>query len=128
MLALDGGSFGFQIGIISSDLVLLFMADDSVEHLVGSEVTLGGDASVAAGPKGRTAGADTNLTFDAEILSYSRSRGVFAGIAIEGASMRPDRDANEVLYGREITAEEILLEGTPVPEMAARFVEALQSK
>ena len=127
MLALDGGSFGFQIGVSSSDVVLLFMADDSVEHLTGNEVTLGGDASVAAGPKGRNLGADTNLTFQAEILSYSRSRGLFAGIAIEGASMRPDRDANEVLYGREISPAEILMEGTPVPELATRFIEALRS-
>ncbi len=127
MLALDGGSFGFQIGVSSSDVVLLFMADDSVEHLLENEVTLGGDASVAAGPKGRDLGADTNLTFQAEILSYSRSRGLFAGIAIEGASMRPDRDANEVLYGREISPAEILMEGTPVPELATRFIEALRS-
>ena len=103
------------------------MADDSVEHLLENEVTLGGDASVAAGPKGRDLGADTNLTFQAEILSYSRSRGLFAGIAIEGASMRPDRDANEVLYGREISPAEILMEGTPVPELATRFIEALRS-
>jgi lipid-binding SYLF domain-containing protein len=82
---------------------------------------------VAAGPKGRDAGANTNLTFEAEILSYSRSRGVFAGIAIEGASMRPDDDANEVLYGRKIEAEEILRGGVPVPAMAAPLIEALQS-
>jgi len=127
MLALDGGSIGFQIGVSSSDVVLLFMADDSIEHLTGGEVTLGGDASVAAGPKGRDAGANTNLTFEAEILSYSRSRGVFAGISIEGASMRPDTDANEVLYGREIEAGEILRGGTEVPEMAAPLMEALRS-
>ena len=127
MLALDGGSFGFQIGVSSSDVVLLFMGEDSVDHLTGREVTLGGDASVAAGPKGRDLGANTNLTFEAEILSYSRSRGLFAGIAIEGASMRPDEDANEVLYGREISAEEILSEGTSVPEMAEGFIGALRS-
>jgi lipid-binding SYLF domain-containing protein len=127
MLALDGGSFGFQIGVSSSDVVLLFMADGSIEHLTGGEVTLGGDASVAAGPKGRDLGANTTASFDAEILSYSRSRGVFAGIAIEGASMRPDRDANEVLYGREIEAEEILVGGVAVPEMAQAFVSALGS-
>jgi lipid-binding SYLF domain-containing protein len=127
MLALDGGSFGFQIGVSSSDVVLLFMTDQSLDHLTGGEVTLGADASVAAGPKGRDAGANTNLTFEAEILSYSRSRGVFAGIAIEGASMRPDDDANEVLYGREIEAEEILRGGVPVPAMAAPLIEALQS-
>jgi lipid-binding SYLF domain-containing protein len=127
MLALDGGSIGFQIGVSSSDVVLLFMADDSIRHLTGGEVTLGGDASVAAGPKGRDAGANTNLTFEAEILSYSRSRGVFAGISIEGASMRPDDDANEVLYGREVEAGEVLRGGMPVPEMAAAFIEALRS-
>jgi lipid-binding SYLF domain-containing protein len=127
MLALDGGSIGFQIGVSSSDVVLLFMTDRSLDHLTGGEVTLGGDASVAAGPKGRDAGANTNLMFEAEILSYSRSRGLFAGISIEGASMRPDDDANEVLYGREIEAEEILRGGVPVPEMATPLIEALGS-
>ncbi len=127
MLALDGGSFGFQIGVSSSDVVLLFMADGSIEHLTGGEVTLGGDASVAAGPKGRDAGANTTLSFDAEILSYSRSRGLFAGIAIEGASMRPDDGANEVLYGREIEPADILSGGVAVPEMAQGFVSALRS-
>ena len=127
MLAFDGGSIGFQIGISSSDVVLLFMTDRSLDHLTGGEVTLGGDASVAAGPKGRDAGASTNLAFDAEILSYSRSRGVFAGISFEGSSMRPDDDANEVLFGREIEAEEILRGGVPVPEMAAPLIDALRS-
>jgi lipid-binding SYLF domain-containing protein len=128
MLAFDGGSIGFQIGVSSSDVVLLFMTDRSLDHLTGGEVTLGGDASVAAGPKGRDAGASTNLAFDAEILSYSRSRGVFAGISIEGASMRPDNDANEVLYGRRIEAEEVLRGGVAVPEMAAPLINALQSR
>jgi lipid-binding SYLF domain-containing protein len=127
MLALDGGSFGFQIGVSSSDVVLLFMGRNSVEHLTGNEVTLGRDASVAAGPKGRDLRANTDLTFDAEILSYSRSRGVFAGIAIEGASMRPDQNANEVLYGREISAEEILLQGIAVPELVTGFMTAIRS-
>lgn len=127
MLAFDGGSIGFQIGVSSSDVVLLFMTDRSLDHLTGGEVTLGGDASVAAGPKGRDAGAGTNLAFDAEILSYSRSRGVFAGISFEGSSMRPDDDANEVLYGREIEAEEILRGGVPVLGMAAPLIDALRS-
>lgn len=125
MMALEGGSFGLQIGASSTDLVLLFMADDSVEHLLNNDFTLGGDASVAAGPKGRDAGADTNVTMQAEILSYGRSQGLFAGIAIEGSSLRPDRDANEAVYGREITAEEILKGGTPIPEAASQFIAAL---
>ena len=126
MLALDGGSIGFQIGVSSSDVVLLFMTDRSLDHLTGGEITLGGDASVAAGPKGRDAGANTNLRFEAEILSYSRSRGVFAGISIEGASMRPDDDANEVLYDRKIEAEDILRGGVEIPEMAAPLIDALR--
>lgn len=127
MMALDGGSFGLQIGGSSTDIVLLFMPDDSIKHLLGSAVTLGGDASVAAGPKGRSAGADTDATFDAEILSYGRSRGLFAGISVEGASLRPDRDANEAVYGREIAPEEILQAGTPVPAAATRFIEVLNA-
>jgi lipid-binding SYLF domain-containing protein len=125
MVALDGGSFGFQIGGSSTDVVLLFMADNSVRHLLGGEVTLGGDMSVAAGPKGREAAADTNAAFDAEILSYSRSKGLFAGVAIKGASLRPDNDANEALYGREISAETILTQGTAAPAGAQRFMAAL---
>lgn len=127
MLALDGGSIGFQIGVSSSDVILLFMTDRSLDHLTGGEVTLGGDASVAAGPKGRDAGANTNLTFQAEILSYSRSRGVFAGISIEGASMRPDDDANEVLYGQKMEPEDILRGGVSVPELAAPLIQALRA-
>ena len=127
MMALEGGGFGLQIGGSSTDLVLLFMPDDSIKHLLKNEVTLGGDASVAAGPKGRAAGADTNVTFEAEILSYGRSRGLFVGISIEGASLRPDRNANEALYGREISAGEILQGGVPVPVGAQRFIDSLRS-
>ena len=126
MVALDGGSFGFQIGGSSSDLVLLFMSPDSMKHLLSDKVTLGADASVAAGPKGRTAGADTDLTLRAEILSYSRSRGLFAGVSVEGASLRPDNDANEALYGREIDARTILIDNAAAPPAsAARFMASL---
>lgn len=128
MVALDAGSFGFQIGGSSMDVVLVFVGDNSSRHLFGGEVTLGGDANVAAGPKGRNVGADTNLKFDAEILSYSRSKGLFAGVSLEGASLRPDRDANEAVYGREIEAEVVLTGGTPVPAAGARFIQALAGR
>jgi lipid-binding SYLF domain-containing protein len=126
MIALDGGSFGFQIGGSSSDLILLFMSPESMKHLLSDKVTLGADASIAAGPKGRTAGADTDLTLRAEILSYSRSRGLFAGVSVEGASLRPDNDANEALYGREIDARTILIDNAAgMPGSAAGFMAAL---
>lgn len=125
MIALDAGSFGFQIGGSSMDVVLVFVGENSSRHLLGGEVTLGGDANIAAGPKGRNAGADTNLKFDAEILSYSRSKGLFAGISLEGASLRPDVDANEALYGREIEAEAILVGGAGMPAGASGFIAAL---
>lgn len=127
MIALDAGSFGFQIGGSSMDVVLVFVGENSSRHLLGGEVTLGGDANVAAGPKGRNVGADTNLKFDAEILSYSRSKGLFAGVSLEGASLRPDRDANEAVYGREISPEAILVGGTAMPASAARFIASLGS-
>lgn len=125
MIALDAGSFGFQIGGSSMDVVLVFVGENSSRHLLGGEVTLGGDANVAAGPKGRNVGADTNLKFDAEILSYSRSKGLFAGVSLEGASLRPDRDANEALYGFEISAEAILVGGTAMPAGGDRFIASL---
>src|SRR5437660_7817892 len=104
MISITGGSFGFQIGGQETDVVMLFMTPDSLKHLLRDKVTLGVDASAAGGPKGRDASAETNATMRAEILSYSRVRGAFAGISLKGAVLSPDNDANQNLYNREIEA------------------------
>ena len=111
MYALEGGNIGFQLGGQATDFVLLVMNPRGAESLMGSKVKLGADAAAAAGPKGRTATAATDVVMRAEILSYSRSRGLFAGISLEGSTLRPDNGANEKLYGRRLTAKEILREG-----------------
>jgi SH3 domain-containing YSC84-like protein 1 len=116
MYALEGVSFGFQLGGQATDFVLLVTNPTGVHHLLGSKVKLGGDASAAAGPKGRDAEAATDISMHAEILTYSRARGLFAGISLEGSTLRPDGSANNHLYGRDITAKEIVLQhkvGTP---------------
>jgi lipid-binding SYLF domain-containing protein len=127
MYALDGGSFGFQIGGQATDLVLLVMNERGVNALLRSQVKLGGSASAAAGPKGRDVSASTDATMRAELLSYSRSRGLFAGVSLEGASLRPDDDANTQVYGRPLTAQAIVT-GTDVavPAAGRRFVDALE--
>jgi lipid-binding SYLF domain-containing protein len=127
MYALDGGSFGFQLGGQATDLVLLVMNERGVKALLNSKVTLGGSASIAAGPKGRDVSASTDATLRAEILSYSRSRGLFAGVSLEGASLRPDNDASGQVYGRHMTAHTIVT-GTDisVPPSGRRFVDALE--
>jgi lipid-binding SYLF domain-containing protein len=107
-MRIEGGSFGLQIGGSESDAVVLINGDKGMKHLLEDKFTLGGDASVAAGPVGRDASAQTDAEMHAEMLSYSRSRGIFAGIALEGATMRPDKDADRELYGKEITNREIL--------------------
>src|SRR5678815_2563952 len=104
MYALEGGSVGLQLGAESTDVVLLVMNDRGVDALLSSKVKLGGNASAAAGPKGRTLEASTDATMRAEILSYSRARGLFAGVSLEGTSLRPDNDANVDVYGRKLTA------------------------
>ena len=126
MYALDGGSVGLQLGGQASDLVLLVMNDRGVKALLNSKVKLGASATAAAGPKGRDVSASTDATLRAEILSYSRSRGLFAGVSLEGASLRPDNDASEQVYGRRITARTIIT-GTniSVPASGRRFVDAL---
>jgi SH3 domain-containing YSC84-like protein 1 len=111
MMALEGASFGLQFGGQATDLVLLVMNDRGAESILSSKVKLGVDVSAAAGPKGRYAGAATDVAFRAEVLSYSRSRGLFAGISLSGASLRPDNYANERLYGKNLTAKQIALEG-----------------
>ncbi|MDP7304304.1 MAG: lipid-binding SYLF domain-containing protein [Pirellulaceae bacterium] len=126
MISLGGGSFGLQLGGQSTDVLMLFMSPDSMKHLLADKLTLGADASAAVGPKGRTVSADTSATMRAEILTYARSRGLFAGISFEGAVLRPDKDANEALYGGKVNAEDLLLEGQmSVPEPAKRFIETL---
>jgi len=126
MISLSGGSFGFQLGGQSTDVVMLFMTPDSMKHLLKDKVTLGGDASAAAGPKGREASALTNATMRAEILTYARSRGLFAGISLKGAILKPDNEANKALYNQEIEAKDLLLEGKgAIPEPAQKFVTTL---
>jgi SH3 domain-containing YSC84-like protein 1 len=129
MMALEGGSVGFQIGGEATDFVLLLMSDRSAKGILTSKVKLGADASAAAGPKGRTASADTDATMRAEILSYSRARGVFAGVSLEGSTLRPDNDANEKLYGQKINAEAIVLKAAvKAPPSARLLLRALDQK
>src|SRR5438445_1232658 len=126
MISITGGSFGFQIGGQETDVVMLFMTPDSLKHLLRDKVTLGVDASAAGGPKGRDASAETNATMRAEILSYSRARGAFAGVSVNGAVLRPDNDANKNLYGRPVDVKELVEEGNvPIPEPVRKFVESV---
>src|ERR1700735_3977174 len=104
----EGGSFGFQIGASDTDVVLLVMNDGGMKHLLSDKFTLGGDASVVAGPVGRDAAAQTDAALQAELLSYSRSHGLFAGVALTGATLRPDGETNRELYGHNVTNREIL--------------------
>jgi SH3 domain-containing YSC84-like protein 1 len=127
MYALEGGSVGFQIGGEATDLILLVMNDRGMESILSSKVKLGADASVAGGPKGRDASADTDAWMRAEILSYSRSRGVFAGISLEGSTVRPDDEASEQVYGHAIKAKDIVRgEHTSVPDSGRHLVNVLQ--
>ena len=129
MMALEGGSFGFQIGGEATDFVLLVMNERGASGILSSKVKLGADASVAAGPVGRTASAETDATLRADILSYSRARGAFAGIALEGSTIRPDNGANRQIYGREVPAKEIVLSGhVAIPSAAQRMVSTLDAK
>ncbi len=127
MYALEGGSVGFQLGGQATDLVLLVMNHRGASSILDSKVKLGADASAAAGPKGRDASADTDAYLRAEILSYSRSRGLFAGISLEGSTLRPDDDASADVYGRKITAREIVMDGkASIPESGQHLVRVLQ--
>lgn len=127
MYALEGGNIGFQLGGQATDFVLLVMNPRGAESLMSSKVKLGADASAAAGPKGRDAAAATDIAMRSEILSYSRSRGLFAGVSLEGSTLRPDGGGNEKLYGRKLTAKEILREGkAPVPAAAHMLDQELQ--
>jgi SH3 domain-containing YSC84-like protein 1 len=127
MYTLQGGSFGLQLGAQSTDLVLLVMNNRGVNALLGTKVTLGGDVSAAAGPKGRTANASTDASMRAEILSYSRSRGLFAGVSLEGTSLRPDDEATEQVYGRKLTARAIVTgKGVAVPASGRNLIDVLK--
>jgi SH3 domain-containing YSC84-like protein 1 len=128
MYALEGANIGFQLGGQATDFVLLIMNTRGAESLMGSKVKLGADAAAAAGPKGRDTTAATDIAMRAEILSYSRSRGLFAGISLEGSTLRPDNGANEKLYGRKLTAKEILREGKVATPAAARVLDAELTK
>ena len=127
MYTLQGGSIGFQAGAEATDLVLLVMNPNGVKALLGSQVKLGANASASAGPKGRALEASTDASMRSEILSYSRSRGLFAGVSLSGASLRPDNDANAQVYGRKLTARR-LVTGAPtaVPESGRHLVDVLQ--
>jgi len=126
MMALEGGSFGLQLGGQATDFVLLLMSPRSARSILDSKVKLGGDASAAAGPVGRNASAETDVTMRAEILSYSRARGLFAGISLAGSTLRPDNDANKSLYGKDVSAKDIVFaSAVPAPPSAKLLLRVL---
>jgi lipid-binding SYLF domain-containing protein len=128
MYALEGGSLGFQVGGQATDYVFLVMNDRGMNSVLHSKVKLGADASIAAGPVGRAAAADTDAYLRSEILSYSRARGVFAGISLEGSTLRPDNKANRDLYGRSVTATQIIKESeVQAPSTANDLITQLQN-
>src|ERR1700719_3183988 len=129
MMPLEGASFGFQAGGQATDFVLLVMNDQGANGILSSKVKLGGDASAAAGPVGRNATAETDVTVRAEILSYSRARGLFAGVSLEGSTIRPDNNANEKIYGEKVSAKDIVIaHETHVPGAAEGFISTLNAK
>jgi lipid-binding SYLF domain-containing protein len=121
----EGGSFGFQIGGSATDVVMLIMNEHGMQQLDKDKFTVGGDASVAAGPVGRTASANTDAYMSAEILSWSRSKGLFAGIALKGATLRPDHDANKELYGERLNTKEVLSSAKQSPAAARPLIAEL---
>jgi len=126
MMALEGGSFGLQLGGEATDFVLLLMSSKSASSILASKVKLGGDASAAAGPVGRTASAETDVSMRAEVLTYSRAKGLFGGVSLAGSTLRPDNDANKDLYGKKIDAKDIVLEGAvKAPPSAAKLISTL---
>ena len=128
MMALEGGSFGLQLGGQATDFVLLLMTPNSAENILKNKVKIGGDASAAAGPVGRNASAETDVTLRAEILSYSRARGLFAGISLSGSTLRPDNGANKALYGKDVTAQAIVFDKAVPPPPSAKLLLATLSK
>ena len=126
MMALEGASFGLQLGGQATDFVLLLMSPKSAANILNSKVKIGGDASAAAGPVGRNASAETDVTMRAEILSYSRARGLFAGVSLAGSTLRADNDANKKLYGKEVTAQAVVFDkAVPAPPSAAKLLRTL---
>ncbi len=129
MMALEGGSFGLQLGGQATDFVLLLMSPRSARSILASKVKIGGDVSAAAGPVGRNASAETDVALRAEILSYSRARGLFAGISLSGSTLRPDNNANKKLYGRKISARDIVFNNqVTAPESARLLLSELNKK
>ena len=127
MMALEGGSAGLQLGGTATDFILLIMSPRSATSILSSKVKLGGDASAAAGPVGRDASAETDVTLRAEILSYSRARGLFAGVSLEGSTLRPDNGANKSLYGKDVNAKAIIFDkAVPAPDSAKNLLATLQ--
>jgi SH3 domain-containing YSC84-like protein 1 len=124
--AITGGSFGLQIGVEGVDLVMIIQNDKGMQHLLSSKFQIGADASAAAGPVGRHASADTDWKMDAEILTYSRAKGAFAGLALKGASVRTDDDSTAAMYGPDITSREILAGKVPPPASAHAFLTAVR--
>ena len=122
MMALEGGSFGLQLGGQSTDFVLLVMNRRGADSILSSKVKLGGDIAAAAGPVGRNAAASTDIAMQAEILSYSRSRGLFAGISLEGSTLRPDNDGNERLYGKGVSGQDIVINSKLAPPASAHLL------
>jgi lipid-binding SYLF domain-containing protein len=125
---IEGGSVGFQIGGSTTDLIMLVMSEGGADKLLSSKFTLGGEGSVAAGPVGRTATAQTDAQMHAEILSWSRSQGLFAGIALEGATLRQDLDDNATLYGRKLENRDIVTSGRRAPKSAAALLALLNEQ
>jgi lipid-binding SYLF domain-containing protein len=129
MIALEGGSVGFQLGGQATDFVILVTNPRGATAILHNKVKIGADASAAAGPKGRDAEADTDITLRAEMLTYSRARGLFAGISLEGSTLRPDNRANEEVYGKKISATDIALKGAvPIPVAAQKLVAVLDKR
>ena len=121
-----GGSFGFQIGVEGVDLVLIIQNEKGMEQLIGSKFEIGADASAAAGPVGRHASADTDWKLNTEILTYSRARGAFAGVALKGSAIRRDDDSTEAIYGHDISTRRILQGEVAVPQAAHEFIDAVR--
>ena len=128
LMALEAGSIGFQLGGQATDFVLLVMNDRGASAVLGSKVKLGADATAAAGPKGRSATAATDASLRAEMLSYSRSRGLFAGVSLEGSTLRPDNDANTLVYGSKLSARDIVKGSVAVPSAAKPMVDLLNAR
>jgi lipid-binding SYLF domain-containing protein len=129
MMALEGGSFGLQLGGQATDFVLLLMNERAADSILTSKVKLGGDASAAAGPVGRNTSAETDITLRAQVLSYSRARGLFAGISLVGSTLRPDNSANTSLYGKAIDSKDVVLNGkVPAPACAKLLIATLNER